>query len=115
MQLQFLSPVEFFLAVERLQFLTRAELLFFDIQFCRCAVSHVYTFIKTDKFNHFGRSDAWNSTHHGRYVFPSVRSAASLSISSLSLCLSPCVVCVGVRGLRRVFVSRCVWSKRNEK
>ena len=26
--------------------------------------------MKTDKFfNHFGRSDAWNSTHHGRYVF----------------------------------------------
>ena len=52
--------------------------------------------------------------HHGRYVFPSLKSAASLSISSLSLCLSPCVVCVGVRGLRRVFVSRCVWSVRNE-
>ena len=44
----------------------------------------------------------------------SLKSAASLSISSLSLCLSPCVLCVGVRGLRRVFVSRCVWSKRNE-
>ena len=74
------------------------------------------TLVKTDKFNHFGRSDAWNSTHHGRYgyVFPRLRSAASLSISSVSLCLSPCVVCVGVRGLRRVFVSRCVWSKRNE-
>ena len=89
-------------------------IIFYDIQFCRCAVSHVYTFIKTDKFNHFGRSDAWNSTHHGRYVFPSLKSAASLSISSLSLCLSPCVVCVGVRGLRRVFASRCVWSKRSE-
>ena len=49
---------------------------------------------RTDKFNHFGRSDAWNSTHRGRYVFPSLKSAASLSISSLSLCLSPCVVCV---------------------
>ena len=46
------------------------------------------------KFNHFGRSEALNNTHHGRYVFPSLRSAASLSISSLSLCLSPCVVCV---------------------
>ena len=43
-------------------------------------------------------------------MFPSLKSAASLSTSSLSLCLSPCVVCVGVRGLRRVFVSRCVWS-----
>ena len=33
MQLQFLAPVDFFffLAVERLQFLTRAELLFFMI------------------------------------------------------------------------------------
>ena len=45
----------------------------------------------------------------------SLKSAAFLSISSLSLCLSPCVLCVGVRGLRRVFVSHCVWSKRNEK
>ena len=36
MQLQFLAPVElFFKAVERLQFLTRAELLFFKIySFC---------------------------------------------------------------------------------
>ena len=47
-------------------------------------------------------------------MFPSLKSAAYLSISSLSLCLFPCVVCVGVRGLRRVFVSRRVWSKRNE-
>ena len=33
----------------------------------------------------FGRSETCNSTHHRRYVFPSMRSAASLSISSLSL------------------------------
>ena len=41
MQLQFLAPVDFFffLAVERLQFLTRAELLFFDLQFSRCVRS----------------------------------------------------------------------------
>ena len=29
MQIQFLAPVDFFFTVERLQFLTRAELLFF--------------------------------------------------------------------------------------
>ena len=62
----------------------------------------------TGTLYHCGRSDAWNSTHHGRHVFPSLTSAASLSISSLSLCLSPCVVCVGVRGLRRVFFSLCL-------
>ena len=56
MQLQFLAPVG-------------GIIIIYDFQFCSCAVSHVYTFIKTDKFNHFGRSDAWNSTHHGRYVF----------------------------------------------
>ena len=56
MQLQFLEPVGGIIIIH-------------DFQFCSCAVSHVYTFIKTDKFNHFGRSDAWNSTHHGRYVF----------------------------------------------
>ena len=54
------------------------------------------------------RSKAWNSTHRGRYVFPSVRSAASLSISSLSLCLSPCVVCVGCRGRGCGCVCLCV-------
>ena len=32
-------------------------------------VCHVYTFIKNGTFNHCGRSNAWNSTHHGRYVF----------------------------------------------
>ena len=45
MQLQFLAPVEFFSAVERLQFLTRAELLFFDLQFCARCVCHVHTLL----------------------------------------------------------------------
>ena len=45
MQLQFLAPIEIFLkTVERLQFLTRAELYFLDLQFLR-AVCHVYTFL----------------------------------------------------------------------
>ena len=26
-------------------------------------------FIRKGSFNHFGRAKAWNSTHHGRYVF----------------------------------------------
>ena len=47
--------------------------------------------------DHFGRSKAWNSTHHGRYVFLSLRSAASLSISSLSVCLC-CACCRGGGG-----------------
>ena len=37
--------------------------------FLRCLVCHVYTCIKNETFNHCGRSKAWNSTHHGRYVF----------------------------------------------
>ena len=41
----------------------------YDLQFYRCAVCHVYTFIKKGTFNHCGRSKAWNSTHHGMYVF----------------------------------------------
>ena len=44
-------------------------------------------------------SNAWNSTHHGRYVFPSLKSAASLSISSLSLCLSPCAFAFGASAM----------------
>ena len=66
---------------------------FKDLQFSRRAVCHVNTFIKKGTVNHFGRSEAWNGTHRGRCVFSSLGSAASLSISSLSLCLSPCVVC----------------------
>ena len=67
----YLAPVElFFKQLKGLQFSTRAELLFFyDLQFSRCVVCHVYTFIKNGTFNHCGRSNAWNSTHHGRYVF----------------------------------------------
>ena len=40
--------------------------------FSRCAVCHVYTFIKNGTFRHCGRSNVWNSTHHGRYVFQTV-------------------------------------------
>ena len=32
-------------------------------------VCHVCTCIKKGPFNHCGRSKAWNSIHHGRYVF----------------------------------------------
>ena len=54
----------------QLQFLTRAELILFIIySFSRCAVCHVYTFIKNGTFRRCGRSKAWNNTHHGRYVF----------------------------------------------
>ena len=67
MQLQFLALVElFFKQLNGCSFLTQAEFLFFDIQFSRRAVCHVYTFIKNGTFNHCGRSKAWNSTHHGR-------------------------------------------------
>ena len=59
----------YFSAVEGLQFLTRAELFFLIYSF-RAVRFVTSALIKTDKFfNHFGRSDAWNSTHHGRYVF----------------------------------------------
>ena len=68
MQLQFLAPVE----------------LFFKQVFPLCGLSCLH-FYQEGSFNHFGRSETWNSTLHGRYVFPSLRCAASLSISSLSL------------------------------
>ena len=73
MQLQFLALVEFFLAVERLQFLTRAELLFFYLMlFCARGLSRPHFVIRMGTFNHCGRSKAWNGTHHGRYVFQTV-------------------------------------------
>ena len=60
----------FFKAVEGLQFLTRAESIFFYLcSFSRRAVCHVCTCIQNGTFNHCGRSKAWNSTHYGRYVF----------------------------------------------
>ena len=73
----------------QLQFLALVELFLKQLNGCSF-------FIKTDKFNHFGRSDAWNSTHHGRHVFPSLKSAASLflSVCLRVLCVLVCVVCV---------------------
>ena len=59
----------FFLAVEGLQFLTRPEIFFFDFQFSCFVLCHVCICIRNGTFNHCGRSKAWNSTHHGRYVF----------------------------------------------
>ena len=56
-----------------MQFSTRVESFFHDFKcFSRCVVCHVYTCIKNGTFNHCGRSKAWNSTHHGWYVFQSV-------------------------------------------
>ena len=46
-----------FKAVEGLQFLTRAESIFFYLcSFCRCVVCHVCTCIQNGTFNHCGRS-----------------------------------------------------------
>ena len=54
MQLQFLAPVElFFKQLNGYSFWPGRNYFFYDIQFCRCAVSHVYTFIKTDKIQPF--------------------------------------------------------------
>ena len=59
-----------FKAVERLQvFDPGGIIVIFDLQFSRCVVCHVCICIKNGTFNHCGRSKAWNSTHHGRYVF----------------------------------------------
>ena len=71
MQLQFLAPVElFFKQLKGYSFLIRAESIFFIYAVFSAVWSVMSTFfVKTDKFNHFGRSDACNSTHHGRYVF----------------------------------------------
>ena len=48
------------------------ELIFFDIQFCALGLSRPHFVIMKGTFNHCGRSKAWNSTHHGRYVFQTV-------------------------------------------
>ena len=56
--------------------------------------------MKKGTFNHCGRSKASNSTHHGRYVLPSLRSAASLSLLFLCVCLRVLCVCVACRGRR---------------
>ena len=101
-----------FQAVERLQFLTRVELLFFMIYSFPVVPFVMSTLIKKESFNHCGRSETWNSTHHGRYVFPSLRRCCvsvsslflylsfSVSLLSLSLALSLCpclrVVCDAV-------------------
>ena len=70
MQLQFLALVElFFKAVEGLQFLTLAELFFLIYSFAAVRFVMSTLFIKKGTLNHCGRSKAWNSTHHGRYVF----------------------------------------------
>ena len=98
MQLQFLAPVQFFDPGE--------TIITFDLQFLR-AVCHVYIFIKMGTFNHCGRSKAWNSAHHGRYVFPSLRSAASLS-SLLFLCVCLPVLVVVVVVVVVVCVCVCV-------
>ena len=57
------------------------------------AVCHVYTCIKKGTFNHSGRSKAWNSTHHRRYVFPKLeKCCVSLCLFFLCVCLR--VLCV---------------------
>ena len=69
-------------------------IIFHDIQFSAVRFVMSTFFNKKGTFNHCGRSKASNSTHHGRYVFPSLRSAASLSIFlflSVCLCVSVCV------------------------
>ena len=57
MQLQFLVPVELFLSSSTVAVFDPGG-IFYDLQFSRCAVCHVYTFIKEGPFNHFGRSQA---------------------------------------------------------
>ena len=59
----------FFKAVERLQFLTRVDFFFKIYSFFARGVSCLHFFTKKGTFNHCGRSEAWKSTHHGRYVF----------------------------------------------
>ena len=69
MQLQFLAPVELFFDQLKGYSLWAESIFFYLCSFPRCVVCHVYTLIKNGTFNHCGRSNAWNSTHHGRYVF----------------------------------------------
>ena len=69
MQLKFLAPVELLFKQLNGCSFSPGRNYYFYIQFSRCAVCHVYTFNKKGTFNHFGRSKAWDSTHHGRYEF----------------------------------------------
>ena len=44
-------------------------IIIFHSQFCARGLSRPHFVIRKGIFNHCGRSKAWNSTHHGRYVF----------------------------------------------
>ena len=64
MKLQFLAPVE--LIFKQLKW--NYHFLKFTV-FPLCGLSCLHLVIRKGIFNHCGRSKAWNSTHHGRYVF----------------------------------------------
>ena len=70
MQLQFLALVELFLAVERLQFLTRAELLLVYLCSFARVVSRPHFVTGKGTFNQCGRSRAWNSTQSWKVRVP---------------------------------------------
>ena len=82
-----------FQAVERLQFLTWAEFFFYEKQFCRCAVSHVYTFINTDKFNHFWKVRCLEQYTSWKVRVPKLEKCC-ISIYLFSFSVSVCVCCV---------------------
>ena len=107
MQLQFLAPIElFFKAVELLQFLTRVELLFFyDLQFSRCAVCHVYTFVMKGTFNHFWKVRGLEQ--HGT-CFQAEKCCVSFCLFSFSVSVSVCCVCLCVCLTCVVCVCVCV-------
>ena len=59
----------YFLAVERLQFLTRAELLLLYMQFCVRGLSRPRYVIKEETFNHCGRSNMYMNTAMYIYTY----------------------------------------------
>ena len=70
MQLHFLASVEIFLKqLNGYSFWPGRYYCFVDIQFSCFVLCHVCICIRNGTFDHCGRSKAWNTTHHGRYVF----------------------------------------------
>ena len=54
-------------------------------------------FIKKGTFNHCGRSNVWNSTHHGRYVFQTTYTHAHTRTCTCA-CVSLFLLCGAVGG-----------------
>ena len=76
---------------------------FLFVQFCARGLSRPHFVTGKGTFNHCGRSRAWNSTHHGRYVFLTAFFAikwAKKSDNATCICMCTRVACTCVCFLR---------------